>query len=136
MQKASEIAANEELQRILSITPTCETTSAFLYPGRLERPILAPSPSPREFTPNFIYEQGNSEENIPSRSDNPLVLNTPFMVDQSFSSQQGAELGLLSPSPPPRPSVQPVNIKKIQNAERKQKRIRSISCPEAKHLLK
>lgn len=131
-QKASEIAATEELQRILSFTPTCETSS--YLPGRLERPILALSPSPREFTPSYpeqVYD------NIPSRSDNPLALNTPFVSDQSLN-QQGAELGLLSPSPPPNIIVTApiVNIKKLQNAERKQKRMRSISCPEAKHLLK
>merc|ERR1712137_221519 len=117
-------AAVEELQKIISFTPVESISISPYLLGGIEAPVLAPSPSP---SVNFEVER----EEIPSRSNNPLVLNTPF-VDQDAC---GAELGLLSPSPPP--SIAPVNIHKFESAaERKQKRLRSYSCPEAKNLLR
>mmetsp|Transcript_114454 Transcript_114454/g.171149 ORF Transcript_114454/g.171149 Transcript_114454/m.171149 type:complete len:191 (-) Transcript_114454:81-653(-) len=137
-QKENEIAATEELQNIVSFTPS-ETlsVSSFLVPGRLEVPVLALSPSLQERNSKSPNLPQMEDENIPSRSYNPLVLNTPF-IEQNSANSRGAELGLLSPSPPPRAVVAHpvVNIEKFESAEaRKQKRLRSVSCPEAKHLL-
>ena len=71
------------------------------------------------------------------RACNPIVLNTPFM--QEDEGMYGAELGLLSPSPPlPERSVPafPVHIRQKEIiAGRQRKRARSVSCPEAKQLL-
>ena len=125
---SSETEARQELQQIISFMSNTESCSSFFQTGRIEVPILAPSPSTED-------SREDLQDDIP-RAVNPIVLNTPFV--QESSSLCGAELGLLSPSPPPNTSQnwEPnVNIQRCRDLERKKKRLRSTSCPEAKRLL-
>lgn len=130
----SEIQASLELQQILSFTPF-EQLSVREQPSTrfLQGPVLAPSPSCQ---PSFIEIETKPDlvQNppLPSRACNPIVLNTPFL-----NSNTGAELGLLSPSPPIEKQEKKKKsfLNSVQNHEKLRKRNRSVSCPEAKHLI-
>ena len=95
---------------------------------RVEGPILAPSPSLCASTPTSCFA-----EPVPYRAYNPVILNTPFMLETPPTPNSQVALGLLSPSPP---SVELYNVNNDEITLRKKKaRLRSISCPVAKLLV-